>query len=63
MAKIKNNRRYYLHRKVKQINGVLLSVKLKTMYINSNDNPARYIENKYILALVNAGYSLQTQIN
>lgn len=63
MAKIKNNRRYYLHRKVKQIGGVKLIVKLKTMYINSNDDVTPYLENKYVLSLINAGYSLQIQIN
>ena len=63
MQKIKNNRRYYLHRKVKQMDGVKLIVKLKTMYINSNDDVTHYINNKYVSGLINVGYSLQIQIN
>lgn len=63
MQKIKNNRRYYLHRQIKKIDGLTLKVKLKTMYINSDDDATRFIENKYVLALVNAGYSLQIIIN
>jgi hypothetical protein len=57
-----NNRRYYLHRKVKTIDGLILKVKLKTMYVDINDNPERYLKNKYVFALVCAGYSLQAII-
>lgn len=60
----RNNRRYYLHKKAKEVNEAILKVHNRTIEVSYTVDSAGILENKYIDELTRKyGYSLQIVID
>ena len=59
-----NYRRYYLHKRAKQLSEIELKAKDRLILVSYSIDPTGVLENKYISELINInGYSLQIEID